>query len=149
MVKYNITDGTELSKWNPILYFILNCLEPQKGKGLPRVKQKGGDRNIKQSLLLKVGGYYDRKRYSISGTSIRMVNDFIYRLILHELYTFIELNNLRIDQSIREYLSFYNLTEEELAFETLKKSYQRFIKKRETLDAVGLEKISAKTVLTN
>jgi len=77
----------------------------------------------------------------LSPASIWSFNQYIEQLFNHAFISFVRQaessGRLKIKQAIDEFLSIYDLEEEEIAFDTLKKRYQRHRNLLESLVAVS------------
>lgn len=80
-----------------------------------------------------LGYYVDRGLGEPTSKSVYLLNKFVHELLLAEMCAFVELaidHGQQAKLAIEGFMHKYNLREEELQFETLKKAWQRYLLQR-------------------
>lgn len=144
-----------LTSTDPIGILLMHLLRPGPRKGRP-VKIKHGisvqklmnkkllkklenGEHVKTSELLNVNlaGYTNRCSFHLPKESEFSFNKFVDGLMRLELFTYVsnnESNNVAVDTLINNFMAKYDFNEEDISFETLKKSYYRYKKNVESVD---------------
>lgn len=140
--RYGITDGTELSKLNPILFLVINELIPYKIYDDRKIQKK--KKELGTTINLNLSGYWAARRYILTEKSVSMINSFIYKLIIDSIIAIIEVKGGKVETQIKEFLEYYILDITELEMTSIKKAIYRRMKQLESVDAVRLKKFAHK-----
>lgn len=119
----------KLSLTDPIGIILINLLRPAPKYYRPQ-KITG------EFIEVDISGYltWKRPRIYLDDDSQHQFNLYLERLLKHEFFTYVDnslVYNVNITAAINDFMSKYDLNPEEIAFETLKKSYYRYRKYRE------------------
>lgn len=92
--------------------------------------------DYKEKIDIVIPGHYYVKynKVEVTDQTIKNVNNFLNNVFFEQfrflIFSYQKMNDVMVSQSIRNFMELYELTEDDISFEYLKRDFYRFIEKR-------------------
>jgi hypothetical protein len=129
-----------LTRQDPLgIYIISQLKRPPKYHKI--LKHSEPVIEIKINVMNQPQVYYN----FIDTEGINNINDYLRKLMRHDFFNYMTLSveghGIGVNQSIHNYITYYELTRDEMTFDALQKAYYRLRRKVEALDTVRVKNI--------